>query len=770
MPFLFPALLWLLPLAAVPVLLHLLTLHRLKTVELSTYRFLFDSYIQQRRRMQFLEALLAALRTLFIVFVVLMAAHLLFAFTPAAFGGGRHDVVLLVDCSASMNARSGGRSAFDRAKSAALGVAKDLGPEDTLTLVEVGARPRKRFSRFIRDAKNVEEEIDDLKTTSSRGNLFAALQHVFGPDAPKRANPVVYLFTDCQASGWREVKNQGLEGLIPDKTPIVVVDVGATDDLSNRAVIGDAPRRGRAVAGLLYYLQPRVVNYSKTETADLTLSVFIEEKEVSRTSLTLKPGETAVRRIPYVPREAGALSGRFEVSSTTPDRFPDDDRYWFTLNVAPRVKVVLVNGQPPGQPIVDVDEAKYLHDALSSNGKTGYDSPDPFEVETIPEAALTPDALKDAGLVVLANCGGLQAPQFEALRTFTAGGGGLLIFPGDRVNPQVYNDQFFPVPGPQGERLTAARLEAAQGDPDKVDTFEQLGKIDFGHAALTAFDDPDPDSRPLSSFRVYKWFKIALPASGVASAPRDAWPLVWFSGGAPALVESRLGDGDVILSAFPAHTRWTNLPTRKDFTPLVMQLANHVARRPPVDAPAVVLADGAAEFVVNGSWGDVQAEVKKPSGGDPVPVQFERNGPRLLASFTDTSERGYYTLNVKSRSLGQGQAGSAAFAVNLSPEESDFTMLKADQLRELLPSAKLTFVDATAEGAKAPSVRAHGDATEIPHLLWFFLLLAVFTNEFFLATWGARRKKAGEEGTGAARVHQARAGSWVGGLAGARAK
>ena len=88
----------------------------------------------------------------------------------------------------------------------------------------------------------------------------------------------------------------------------------------------------------------------------------------------------------------------------------------------------------------------------------------------------------------------------------------------------------------------------------------------------------------------------------------------------------------------PGPQRWTNLPTRKDFTPLVMQLANHVARRPPVDAPAVVLADGAAEFVVNGLWGDVRAEVKKPSGGDPIPVQFERNGPRLLASFTDTSE------------------------------------------------------------------------------------------------------------------------------------
>ena len=59
----------------------------------------------------------------------------------------------------------------------------------------------------------------------------------------------------------------------------------------------------------------------------------------------------------------------------------------------------------------------------------------------------------------------------------------------------MYNDQFFPVPGPQGERLTAARLEAAEGDPDKVETFEQLGKIDFGHPALALFDRPRPGRR-----------------------------------------------------------------------------------------------------------------------------------------------------------------------------------------------------------------------------------------------------------------------------------
>ena len=75
MPFFHPGLLWFLPLAAIPILLHLLTLHRLKTIELSTFRFLFDSYLQQRRRMRFLEALLAMLRTAFILLLVLMVCR-----------------------------------------------------------------------------------------------------------------------------------------------------------------------------------------------------------------------------------------------------------------------------------------------------------------------------------------------------------------------------------------------------------------------------------------------------------------------------------------------------------------------------------------------------------------------------------------------------------------------------------------------------------------------------------------------------------------------
>src|SRR4051794_36893201 len=65
-----PALLPLLGLAAIPVVLHLFSLRRLPTIDLSTFRFLFDTYVQQRRKMKLLEILLAILRTLVVLLLV----------------------------------------------------------------------------------------------------------------------------------------------------------------------------------------------------------------------------------------------------------------------------------------------------------------------------------------------------------------------------------------------------------------------------------------------------------------------------------------------------------------------------------------------------------------------------------------------------------------------------------------------------------------------------------------------------------------------------
>lgn len=769
MTFLHWTLLPLAALAVVPVLLHLLTLHRLRTVELSTYRFLFDSYVQQRRQMKFLEALLALLRTLFLLALVLVFCRPVIKHWDRLFGGGSGgEVVMLVDASASMNARTAGQSAMDRARTAALAIAGQLGKDDRLTLVRVGARPVEVFSRFSSDAETIREKIEALTPGPSRANLFAALAHVYGPGRPRDSRPSVYLFTDGQSGSWREVRDQGLGRVLPEGAKITVVNVGSDEPMANRGVIGDAPRQRRSVVGLPVRLRPRVVNHAKSEPAEVTVGVFLDEKEVARVAMTLKPGETAAREVVYTPTEAGALRGRFEIG---PDRFPDDDSFLFTLPVAPQVRVLLVNGHPAADPFEN--EALYLRTALTAAAEDdrpassaaapskplgpGKEFARSLDVREMTEDKVNPEVLREADVAILANCGALNEAQYKALRDFVGAGGGLLIFPGDKVNPEAYTKQFFPVPGPQNEALTTASLGPAEGDPAKRETYQRLASIDYAHPALSVFDAPDAHYLTTATFS--RRFPIKL-----AGSRGSTWPLAKFGSGAPALVESRFGDGVVMLAAFPATVKWTNLPLKPEFVPLVLRMVSCVTHAPDLDVPSTVPADGAAEIAVAGAWAPASGKVTDAKGRS-SPLALERSASRLLGQFDGTAEKGYYAVEVKGGRVDPPQVASASFAVNAAAEESNFETVNEGQVRDWLPGAGLTFVNASSEAQQVHG--PVGDEREVWRPL-IFVLFVLIGAEFLLATMsGQVPVEGGETRSTARRIRDAATGAWIGRMTGA---
>jgi len=745
MDLLHTGLLYLLPLAAVPVLLHLLSLHRLRTVELSTFRFLFASYVQQRRRMRFLEALIAALRTLFLLLLIFAVARPVISHWSGIFASGAgNDVVMLVDCSASMNAQSGGVSSLDRAKEAATKIAQRLGPDDHLTLLRVAARPEEAFSRFSADAPTIQDSIDSLRTSPGRANLFAALIDAFQGRSEK-GRPLVYFFTDGQACTWRELSEQSVERLLPAKARLVVVNVASHKELANVAVVGTPPPREQAIVGLPVRLVPRVVNTSKTRPAEVTLSVFINEKEIARRPLALKAGETFQPEVIYTPTEAGVLRGRFEINR---DRFPDDDRYLFAFSVAPQIRVLLVNGSPSPDPFEN--ETLYLRTALTSNvpevarpqaavasGPTSVEAVKSLQrsldVVEVPEGTLNPQTLHDASVVVLANCGSLNAQQYAWLRDFVMDGGGLVIFPGDRVTPGVYNAQFFLLPGPLKQKMLPLTLQPAEGDAQKFDTFRRFELVDYTHPVLSVFDDPK--ARYLTTANFYRRFPLAPddPAPGL-------WSLAGFSAKQPALVEARFGDGVILLAAFPATARWSNLPLKPEFVPLVLRMVNRAARRPEMETPSVVLPEALAEVTVTAAWAPVTARVLNVDGVG-TELSFERVGSRLIGAFERTVQQGYYTVEGTGGTPTAPKGARGAFAVNLAPEESQLTLVAEDDVRRWLPGVELSMVDATAEAQQEFGAIGQG------HEIWRFLLALTFLAigvEFLLATLSGRRAE-GEE-------------------------
>ncbi len=173
----------------------------------------------------------------------------------------------------------------------------------------------------------------------------------------------------------------------------------------------------------------------------------------------------------------------------------------------------------------------------------------------------------------------------------------------------------------------------------------------------------------------------------------------------------------MLLAAFPAHPRWGNLPLKPDFVPLILRLVSYAQHRPEAEAPPVVVADGTAEIAVNATWEPAEASVKDPDGL-PEPLALERAGVRLLGAFEKTAKRGYYTVDVRGTRPDLLKAASLGFAVNLAPEESDFTLLKEEEIRKLLPeNVNLTFIDASVRGTGHARQHRQGTRTvAVPHL------------------------------------------------------
>jgi len=768
-----------LPLAAIPIILHLLTLHRVKTVELSTFRYLFDSYVQQRRRMKFLEWLIAALRTAFLLLLIFAISRPVVKHWGALFGGGGsgRDVVLLIDGSASMNAVTDGMTSLDRAVQAADTVVDRLSVDDRVTVFRVGAKPEEICSRFSSDAEAIHNEIEGLRATPSRANLFATFSYLFGAEGRKLNNPTLYLFTDLQTSGWREFTETEAGNLVPDETELIVVNVGSNQHVTNAAVVGQAPEDQRAIVGLPVKLQMQVANHAEAESQDIPVSVFIDEKEIARKTISLKPGETGEAEVIYTPSDDGVLRGRFEIPS---DRFTADDEFLFTLTVAPQVRTILVNGNPADQPLEN--EGLYLRTAIiatepqldvvdSSHSTDASDSresePDPMlaaerrfvrslAVEDIPQANVNAELLRDADVVILANCGALSEEQFKLLREFVASGGGLLVFPGQLVNIDVYNNQFFPSPELPDEEFVLATMLAADGDPNNADTFQQFGAIDFAHPIFSVF--AGSEQRYLTKVNVYQRFPLELPADH-----GNSWPLVEFGDGSPALLESVYGNGRILVSAFPLNTKWTNLPMKPEFVPLVLRMISHVKRSNDIDGPSVVAADGTAEFVVAPHWAPAAGKVTDIAGRV-TPVAFQRSNSRLVGAFERTIEQGYYTLGVKGGRPERPHSGETSFAVNLAPGESDFSRLTGPQLTQLLPTANITTVDASAEAQQAYG--SIGNEREIWRPL-IFLTLIVVCAEFLLSTLGGHISVDDDTPTTGQRIREIADGRLVGRMTGA---
>ena len=130
-------------LAGLPLLIHVLNLRFPRLFEFSSVKHIRETIAQRSRIFRWRHLLLLALRTLFVLLLLLaFLKPLLPRFGSAADKQAGRAVLLIIDHSLSMEHKGGGVGSRQRAENEADKILATLGADDTVNVIAAGQSPK----------------------------------------------------------------------------------------------------------------------------------------------------------------------------------------------------------------------------------------------------------------------------------------------------------------------------------------------------------------------------------------------------------------------------------------------------------------------------------------------------------------------------------------------------------------------------------------------------------------------------------------------------
>ena len=643
--------------ALIPVAIHLIRREKPPKVMFSTIRFLKKTSKKLVLFQHLQQIALLLLRAAVIVLLVLAFARPLFNQSVARLlDADPQSAVILLDLSMSMRWQDN----FDQAKAEALAVVDRLSEGDELGLIAFSgaAEVVRELDTEDGQLRELIESFDEPGFGSTRyyPNLRLADQML---EDSRYENRAIYLISDFQ-----EVGLQGADEswkLAPG-VALYLIDVGSAD--SENLVLTDVRSPEQLLedsAQQQILARVRSTGTQYLENGEISLSLNGQMVDRRPVDLTDRSEQVVTFAVDF--EAEGDYVGEIRVAG---DDFADDNAYYFTVDVLPKINVLLVNGEASDNWFDD--EGHWFGLAVSSTDSS------PFSLQTIDPAELSAAAMRQSDVVALLNVGELTSSQAAALGEYVVNGGSLLIAPGDRVDERAFNQQL-------GE-ISPARLEQVG----------LLGRDDY--LVIADYDRRHPILRPLGS----DW-SARFQGHWRLTPSEDAKVLMQFDNTEAALVENDVGEGKVLLFASSLDLEWNNLALQGLFLPFVHETLRHLVRSE-AGQSAYEIGDSInlAQFV-----SDADVAVQDANGRS---VSLEANNLQRATSpglFTATSG-----------------AVSRRYAVNILPEESNFTRVATSTLYDAVVNPDTSPLQSR-EAQTAQLI----EELENPQRLWWWILTLV---------------------------------------------
>jgi len=693
MTFLNPIVLVGLAAAAIPILIHLLNLRKLRTIEFSSLAFLKDLQRSSIRRLKLRQILLLVLRTLLILAIVMAFARPALRGSMMGLPAGRASaaMVILLDDSPSMGLRNEHGTLFSQAQETVEGILAQAGEDDRIYLLPLstltaGDERAPEGSDAIRRVLT-ERQVTSI-TVPYREAMERARTLLEGAPETQRE---VYLLGDAQATQFGEDSTS-----LETDPRLGVFVLGLRPLRTDNLGAGPVEVRSQILApGRALEVACELSNYGESAAEGTLASLYLDGTRVAQQSVSI-PGRGAhTVSLTGIAREPGAIAGSLRLDE---DQLEIDNTSYFSVTVPERIAVLIAGSAG--------DETRFPQLALTLGGDTTIAAR--FDVTSVEESRLPFAQLANYDVVVLSGISRFAEAEAARLAAFVGDGGGLVLFPGVGTDLQNYN------------RLLLNRLglpEATLTDLGGSDagSFLSFSSIDLDHPLFAGMFEQERSGRgrlPIESPRIRR---VVSPAAG-------GHTVVELAGGASFLTEFRIGAGKVMVFGVDAGGAWSDFPFRGIYAPLLHQMMLYLSAlsATPVHhttgVPLELLLRTAAApgqvFLLRSPEGIEERLVPSGSGASGT-VRFRAGAP---------SETGFYRL------VRQGSGREEPLLtvpVNVPARESDLQAASAEAMTEF-------FEKSGVEAERIRWISAPGTVQETIHEarfgvdLWkHFLILAL---------------------------------------------
>lgn len=541
-----------------PVYIHLLKRHKTVPLPFSSLMF-FEKRTQssvKHRRLQYL--LLFALRTAFIILLILAFARPFLQSTSIVSAHGGKTVVFCIDNSFSM--QQGGRLA--KAKADAVAAINQMRSGDRAEVLAFAKETHLLTETTGNHGaiKNAIEAIEPSDGASSYADLSRELKVL----AQAAKGPMeAHLFSDMQRSSMPAAFSD-LE-LAPNikLVPHAVVD-STVPNFTVEGVIAPRhiydPKRVRIQATLAGY---------NTPATRLEASLYLNNKPVGSQSVEVPANGRA--SVEFLSPEASYGLSRGEVRIRAADTFPQDDHFYFSVERSdPRPALFIHDSR-------DTRAYLYFRTALESSNEPAFKL-----------SASTPDQAANLGLekyafVVLSDVPVSAGALETALRGYVTKGGSLLV----ALGRQSAMRSTVPV---AGLSLSDERYEAQDGSR---------------FLSVTSLDSSHPIIRTANQWQGTKFFHT------VQVQPGNARVIAKLANNSPLLIEQQVGEGKVVVFASTLDNVSNDLPLSPAFVPFVEQASHYLGNID--DRPSNYTAGSYLDLRTRGQQTG-SAEVSGPKG------------------------------------------------------------------------------------------------------------------------------------------------------------